>query len=44
VAMSPFGYPKEKNSLYEKAVKAFAGSRNRVEMDKIILREKWGER
>ncbi|MCF7920498.1 MAG: nitroreductase family protein [Candidatus Cloacimonetes bacterium] len=41
VGLSPFGYPKEKNSLYSKAVKTFAGSRNRLELDKIITKEKW---
>lgn len=41
VALSPFGYPKEKKSLYEKAVKTFAGSKKRNELNKIISYEKW---
>lgn len=41
VAMSPFGFPKNKDSIYAKAVKAFAGSRKRVEIDKIISIDKW---
>ena len=36
VALSPFGYPKEKNTLYEKAVKTFTGSKKRNELNKII--------
>ena len=41
VALSPFGYPKSKKSLYEKAVKTFAGSKKRIELNKIICYEKW---
>jgi len=41
VALSPFGYPKEKKLLYEKAVKAFAGSKKRLDIDKIVIWEKW---
>jgi nitroreductase len=41
VAMSPFGYPKEKASFYSKAVKTFAGSKKRIELDKMIFQEKW---
>ena len=41
VALSPFGYPKEKKSLYEKVVKTFAGSKKRLDLDKIIMWEKW---
>jgi len=41
VAMSPFGYPKERASLYSKAVKIFAGSKKRIDLDKMIFREKW---
>jgi len=41
VGMSPFGYPKEKKSLYGKAVKAFAGSKNRLERSKIVSEERW---
>lgn len=41
VALSPFGYPKEKKSLYEKAVKTFAGSKKRNELKNIISYDKW---
>ena len=41
VALSPFGYPKEKKSLYEKAVKVFAQSKKRLNIDKIVMWEKW---
>lgn len=41
VAMSPFGFPKEKDSFYAKAVKVFAGSKNRLGLDKIIKWDKW---
>ena len=30
VAMSPFGYPKDKKSLYSSAVSIFAGSKKRL--------------
>jgi nitroreductase len=43
VAMSPFGYPKEKASLYDKALKTFAGSKKRLDLNKIIMWEKWGK-
>ena len=41
VALSPFGYPKEKKSLYEKVVKTFAGSKKRKEFINIICYDKW---
>lgn len=41
VAMSPFGYPSEKTSLYAKAVKAFAGSKNRLSTRQIFCRNSW---
>ncbi|MCK5051196.1 MAG: nitroreductase family protein [Candidatus Cloacimonetes bacterium] len=41
VALSPFGYPKEKKSLYEKAVKVFAQSKKRNELKNIISYDKW---
>ncbi|HHE65411.1 MAG TPA: nitroreductase [Bacteroidetes bacterium] len=41
VALSPFGYPKEKKSLYEKAVKVFAQSKKRNEIKNIICYDKW---
>jgi len=43
VAMSPFGYPKDKASFYAKAVKTFAGSKKRVDLDKIIMHDKWSK-
>ena len=42
VGISPFGYAKEKKSFYGKAVKAFAGSNNRLSTAEIIAYEKWG--
>ncbi len=41
VALSPFGYPKDKKSLYEKAVKTFAGSKKRSELKNIMSYDKW---
>ncbi len=41
IAMSPFGYPKEKKSIYTKVVSFFAGSKNRKESDKITCSNKW---
>lgn len=43
VAMSPFGYPKKKVSLYDKALKTFAGSKKRLDLNKIMMWEKWGK-
>jgi nitroreductase len=43
VAMSPFGYSKKKASLYDKALKAFAGSKKRIDLNKIMMWEKWGK-
>ncbi|PKN75035.1 MAG: nitroreductase family protein [Candidatus Cloacimonetes bacterium HGW-Cloacimonetes-2] len=36
VAISPFGYPAEKKSLYSKALSALAKSKDRLPMDKIV--------
>ena len=41
VAISPFGYPKNKDGLYAKTVKIFAKSKKRKELNKIISYEKW---
>ncbi len=41
VGMSPFGYPKEKEGLYGKMVKVFAGSNNRKKKDDIICFNEW---
>ena len=41
VALSPFGYPKEKKSLYDKAVKVFAQSKKRKKFNNIICYDKW---
>ena len=41
VAMSPFGYPKEKSSLYDKVLKTFAGSKKRLPLEKIVCYDKW---
>ena len=36
LALSPFGYPAEKQGLYTKALKTFAGSKDRLPLDKIV--------
>jgi nitroreductase len=36
VALSPFGYPAEKPGLYSKVLKTFAGSKERLPLDKIV--------
>ncbi len=36
VALSPFGYPAEKPGIYAKLVKTFAGSKDRLPLDKIV--------
>lgn len=41
IALSPFGYPKNKQSLYAKAIKTFAGSKKRKDLEKIVHWEKW---
>ena len=41
VGMSPFGYPKEKSSVYDKALKTFAGSKKRLPLEKIVCYDKW---
>ena len=41
VAMSPFGYPKDKASLYSKAVKTFAGSKKRIDLNKMVMWDIW---
>ncbi len=41
IALSPFGYPKDKQSLYAKAIKTFAGSKKRKDLEKIVHWEKW---
>jgi len=41
VALSPFGYPREKKSVYSKFLTTFAGSRKRLETEKIISNNKW---
>lgn len=41
VALSPFGYPKNEKSLYSKAVSAFAKSKKRKSIEKIIMIDKW---
>ncbi len=41
VGMSPFGYPKDKDGLYAKAVKTFAKSKKRKKINEIISYEKW---
>lgn len=41
VAMSPFGYPKDNPNLYAKAVKTFAGSKKRLNLEKIVKWDEW---
>ncbi len=41
VGISPFGYPAEKDKLYSKALKKFAGSKNRLSLDKTVKYEEW---
>jgi len=41
VALSPFGYPKEKESIYAKTVSTFAQSRKRLSLNKIVSYNKW---
>ncbi len=41
VALSPFGYPKEKETLYGKTVKMFAQSKKRNDLNKIVCYDKW---
>jgi nitroreductase len=41
VGISPFGYPKDKKSLYSKAVKSLASSNKRLANEQIITKEKW---
>jgi nitroreductase len=41
VAMSPFGYPKEKKTIYTKAVSLFAGSHKRKALNTIACYDKW---
>lgn len=36
VALSPFGYPAEKQGLYFKALKTLSGSKDRLPMDNIV--------
>jgi len=41
VAMSPFGYPKDKESLYGKVLKFFASSKSRQDIDKVVCYNRW---
>lgn len=41
VAMSPFGYPAEKEKLYTKAVKIFSGSKKRLSVSEIACFDNW---
>ncbi|MDY6915998.1 MAG: nitroreductase family protein [Candidatus Cloacimonadota bacterium] len=41
VALSPFGFPKQKKSLYSKTVSQFAKSSKRLVKDKIVSFQKW---
>ncbi|HPT71539.1 MAG TPA: nitroreductase family protein [Candidatus Cloacimonadota bacterium] len=41
IAITPFGYPKDRKSLYSKAVSSFAGSRKRRPKEDIFYINKW---
>jgi len=41
IAICPFGYPKEKKTLYAKAVSSFAGSRKRNPKENVFYVNKW---
>ena len=41
VALSPFGYPADKEKLYTKAIHLFAGSKKRLSKDKIVSFDSW---
>ncbi len=41
VAMSPFGYPQEKSSVYDKTVSFLASSKKRIALEKIIHYNIW---
>lgn len=41
VALSPFGYPAQKEGVYSKAVKAFARSKHRKPIEEIVHWERW---
>jgi len=41
VGLSPFGYPREKPTLYARAVKSFAGSRKRLDEQAIVCYDSW---
>ncbi len=41
VALSPFGYPKDKQNLYAKTVSSIAGSSKRLDLEKIICYDDW---
>ncbi len=41
VGLSPFGYPKEKKTLYSKAVSFFAKSKKRNELSEICCYNEW---
>lgn len=41
VALSPFGYPAQREGMYSKVVKAFAGSKRRKSIDEIVHWNEW---
>ena len=41
VALSPFGYPKDKESVYGKLLKFFASSNSRQDMSKMVCYNRW---
>lgn len=44
VALSPFGYPKDKEDLFSKAVKLFAGSTSRKPLEHITYYNNWNKK
>ncbi len=41
IALTPLGYPKDKEKLWDKTVKFIAGSKKRKSFEEIICYEKW---
>ncbi len=44
VAMSPFGYPRESDTLYAKAVSFVAKSKKRMDLEEIVHYDIWGNK
>jgi len=44
VALTPVGYPKEKRSILDQTITAFAHIRPRKELPEIVFFEEWGRK